>query len=828
MAAPAVLPVRSGRRGVGSGGVALPRGPEAVPPRRSPAGPDLLLVSLCWLAAPALRLAAAHGPAGRHRGLSLAASLMLLPVAVGVWRIGARVVGLDRPLARSTAALEWGRVAAVSAVSGAALLAVTRALGGRHERAVVPAFVVLSLLAVGASRTILAGPARVARRRLRRALVRFALGVAAGRPFGPRYFAVSDLVLVFACWLAAYALRLQGAAVLFGVPAPPLGGYLLPLPAILWLWRLSFRLCGLYDDRDPGSGRAGIGRIAGASGLAAVAAYAMLRGVLAAHEYSRSTIGIFAVLAAVALSLSRTTLAARGDGEALRLRRLVAGIPRPGEILVSWLSRPLASTRRGEVVVAALGAALLLAGYLHVGYRSGFIPCMLDCGETYEGYIGALNLYRFGPRHAGGLQDFAASPEIAAHPTVYTHNPNLGMYFRYLLFLLGFRDIHAQAPWTAVPFAAGLAYMYLLVRLVSASGMMAALCLLNAAGLYLLVTVWGFHGLRVFSWVLTFGPAYHLCRASAGDRHRGRHLAAALAYMALSFGMDYPFALFNTLNMLGLAALGLVRLRLRSLVALLAGGFGVPFVLRQAQVALALGPRFWAADFAYSLARRIPVVGGLLGIPDEHALDALYAAHHVLKWPSVGEGFAPGRWAGQILGASVEALGSAFPVLVAAWIAVLAILGRRGLRAVIDGGGREPASMLRLIACMVAAQAVTLLVFGSYVAAFYGSVLMPLLVHWIVPLLGLTTWVLVANRGRVLRIQRAAIPVGAILLALFALWRVEAEVRVRLALPPAGYPGREALTELRGHSVVTVWISSAVSAHTDGEVVGPRPKNSPA
>ena len=180
------------------------------------------------------------------------------------------------------------------------------------------------------------------------------------------------------------------------------------------------------------------------------------------------------------------------------------------------LSQAAHASRRWEFGVIGLALLIILGSHLWIGLRTDFIPCTLDCGETYEAYIGARNLDRFGWRYAGGLQDYSASPDLATHPTLYVHNPNLGMHYLLLLFKLGIRDIHAQAAWLTLPFLAGLAYLYLAVKAVTRDGLLAALCLLSAASLYLLVELWGFQAVRVWSWLITWGATYHLVQWSRG------------------------------------------------------------------------------------------------------------------------------------------------------------------------------------------------------------------------------------------------------------------------------------------------------------------------
>lgn len=123
-------------------------------------------------------------------------------------------------------------------------------------------------------------------------------------------------------------------------------------------------------------------------------------------------------------------------------------------------------------------------------------------------------------------------------------------------------------------------------------------------------------------------------------------------------------------------------------------------------------------------------------------------------------------------------------------------------------------TVAHIVGAILGAQVATFVVFGGYFANFYGTSLAPLFVHWIVPLFGLTTYLLVANVSRALHIGRFALPVGTIMLVLFGLGRVERELRSRAALPPRPYPGRAVLEEMKGRSVVTYWISPAVSAYT--------------
>lgn len=448
---------------------------------------------------------------------------------------------------------------------------------------------------------------------------------------------------------------------------------------------------------------------------------------------------------------------------------------------------------------AAIG--LLLLGTLGVGLRTGFLPCTLDCGETYETYIAARNLWRFG-WSSGGLQDFAANPDPAAHPALYIHNPNLGMYALAGLFWLGVRTIHAQTPWLLLPFLGGMLYLYLAIRDTCRSGLLAALCLLQAASLYLLVVLWQFDALRVWSWLLTWGLVYHVVQV--GLRRRGLHLSLAGLYLVLGIGIDYPFALF-----LGVLTVALSALRLTAVgpirAALLAGGaVGGAVLLRQVHVALVLGPTIWWTDFSISLARRLPFMTLWLSPRDP---TGWAAAQGLVIWPGGGGPPQPLTWAWVIIRAQTAAVGWPLLGIGALWIWAVWHRSR-----VPDGPLRRG---LDLSLALAAALTGSVLVFGDYLAAFYGIYLMPLVVHWTVVVLGLLTWWLWTHRRATYRFRHLVLPVGLLLLVSFGLWRVGTEVKNVLLLPPVAYPGRELLREYPGASVATLWISSAPSAYTD-------------
>lgn len=460
----------------------------------------------------------------------------------------------------------------------------------------------------------------------------------------------------------------------------------------------------------------------------------------------------------------------------------------------------VSSLDRSRALVGLAGV-LLVSGVLWIGVRTDFLPCTLDCGETYEAYVGARNLDRFGWGATAGLQDFAAGTDPAAHPALYTHNPNLGMYVLAGLFALGIRDVHAQTPWLLLPFLLGMLYLYGAVRLVGGNRLLAACCLLQAAGSYLLVLLWAFDAVRVWSWLLTFALVYHLARW-ARSASRG-HLAIAALALALSIGIDYPFAVFLSALVLALAWLRVIPLRVPVAILLVVAAVGGAVVLRQGQVVAAIGPELWWADLTTTLLRRVPLLALVVSMPDPQPLAD---ARHLVVWQG-GEGAPqPLTWAWRLGRAYTAVLGWPLLVLGAIWGWALRHPER------VDGR-LQPA--LRLSLAVGLALVATFAVFAQYVTAFYGVFLMPLVVHWLVLLLGLATAALLLHWRATVRWRRVTLPVGLLLLVVFVGWRVGTEVRNVVTLPPAGYPARAVLAELRGRSVATLWISSAPAAYTD-------------
>jgi exopolysaccharide biosynthesis polyprenyl glycosylphosphotransferase len=165
----------------------------------------------------------------------------------------------------------------------------------------------------------------------------------------------SDLLLVGACWLAAYFLRFYVVGPALVTPdIPPLGDYLLQLVPILLVWGVAFHALGLYRPRRLGSRLGEWVDVAKASTLGVLVLTAIMTFVFRRdYEYSRVVIVYFWVLSIVMLSLWRATFR-----EGLRLARR-RGLNRRRAVVVGG-GGPVAEIvaalrRRPDVGIEVLG-----------------------------------------------------------------------------------------------------------------------------------------------------------------------------------------------------------------------------------------------------------------------------------------------------------------------------------------------------------------------------------------------------------------------------------------------------------------------------------------
>jgi hypothetical protein len=223
----------------------------------------------------------------------------------------------------------------------------------------------------------------------------------------------------------------------------------------------------------------------------------------------------------------------------------------------------------------------------------------------FEAYHGALNIARFGWGW-GGLQDMATNPDAAAHPFLYVHHPNLGLYVSYFLRRLGVVSLEGQSAISIVGSAAGLLVAYAFVRKVTNSALIAAFVLGLFALDFTLISAWAFNIHRAFTYVSVFAAMYAFLRLNESRFHDARWIVASFVATIVLIGSDYMFYFFTGLATVTWVAIHSEGWRDRARAMLLVGlVFGAVFAVRQAQVAYGVGPTIWFGDFLLQVLNRL-------------------------------------------------------------------------------------------------------------------------------------------------------------------------------------------------------------------------------
>ena len=223
---------------------------------------------------------------------------------------------------------------------------------------------------------------------------------------------VGDLVLVAACWVAAYALRFHVIGPIQH-DVPPLSDYLLMLLPILVVWGMSFRAFGLYRPRRIGSHLSEAADVAKASTMGALVLVAVMTFFFRGYDYSRVAIVYFWLLSIAVIWFSRAAFReglrfARRRGYNLRYAVVVGD----GELAAMVVQRMQGRPDVGIQVLGVIGddkdgpaGARRLGGYADL--RS-----VLDA-NTIDHVILALAHEDYG--RLGGLLDAVGDEPVTIH-----------------------------------------------------------------------------------------------------------------------------------------------------------------------------------------------------------------------------------------------------------------------------------------------------------------------------------------------------------------------------------------------------------------------------
>ena len=281
-------------------------------------------------------------------------------------------------------------------------------------------------------------------------------------------------------------------------------------------------------------------------------------------------------------------------------------------------------------IVAAIVVVVCLAGLLVTAPATRPLNCDMECGETLLSLRAAQQFRDYGI-------DYGLLENLGSHdgPSIYTHNVNIGAVTFVAMEALGIPDVYKfLLPLAA--FGLGLVYVYLSVGRISGNADLALITLCLFAVTYWGLGAYALNALRAWHLLAFFAVILH----SYGIARRGASFtdtAGLCLGAAVAFGCGYDFWIICAAVSLLVAFANLDTYSVRRLAGpglLLAAMFAVPFVLRQIHVAWAMGLSYWAQDFVYSVAIKVPYAADFINIPTLDAIDAYYRDRHVLRPPA--------------------------------------------------------------------------------------------------------------------------------------------------------------------------------------------------
>ena len=251
-------------------------------------------------------------------------------------------------------------------------------------------------------------------------------------------------------------------------------------------------------------------------------------------------------------------------------------------------------------------------------------------GEQFEAYHGALNIMRFGFIWAG-VQDQATNPILQAHPFLYTHHANIGVYFSYLMFQLGIESLPMQNATSILGSAGGLLMALICIRRLTGcipfSLLAMSLLTLDSE----LIRDWSVNIHRGLTYLSIFTAIWAFSEASKNKfRHLGWNIGALLSCLLL-LGTDYlyfTFTFFFISSWVLLEAHESWKSRFWHVFSV-ATIFLIVFILRQLQVVYAVGWEAFSQEFVFQALNRLHLEFLYPGDLNKDAAE-FYAKHQFL------------------------------------------------------------------------------------------------------------------------------------------------------------------------------------------------------
>jgi len=271
-------------------------------------------------------------------------------------------------------------------------------------------------------------------------------------------------------------------------------------------------------------------------------------------------------------------------------------------------------------------------------WSTHLLDCDMECGETLLAIRAAQQF------ETNGI-DFGLLENLGTHenPLLYTHNVNIGVLSFVFLQALGVSAQFKRVLPLAI-YGLGLYYVYLTVRRIGESQIAALITLIVFATTYWGLGAFALNALRAWHLLAMFAIIFHTFGLTQTWSSRD---AAGLAVGALAaFGCGYDYWVICGAVSVFVAFANCpswTRRQIARTGTIIATAFVFPFLLRQIQIAVVMGPVYWLQDLVYSLAIKVPYLDLIIKIPSLDEIDAYYQGFHVLRPPAQ-----PGNDAAQI------------------------------------------------------------------------------------------------------------------------------------------------------------------------------------
>lgn len=259
-------------------------------------------------------------------------------------------------------------------------------------------------------------------------------------------------------------------------------------------------------------------------------------------------------------------------------------------------------------IVSIIILAIYISLTLIIWLPSNFVRLQsFAIGEQFEAYHAALNIQRFGWFLSAGIQDEATNPSLLAHPYLYTHHANNGIYFSYLMMSFGIDSLPLQNALSILGSAGGLAIALFALRSLTGSFVFAILSMGMLALDYELIRDWSVNIHRGLTYLSIFTAFLVFNEASIKNYYNYKLNIGSLLTCILLIGTDYLYFTFAFWFIIAWACtlkykLFINRIRVIALIIIV---FIITFLLRQAQVAYAMGWDTFSEEFIFQALNRL-------------------------------------------------------------------------------------------------------------------------------------------------------------------------------------------------------------------------------